>query len=274
MIESNLATSNNETPTEAATTRNSLARRLIAKPVGKIATYLADTFPELRPDDLTDWGKKLVIGADVFALIFPDHPILPTISFTIGSLFDSADGALDREQRSRDGSIPTIEGMIKDATTDKLEEVITFAALSLIARKRGNNFASKFYALATMTSVMTAVYRADAESHGFIVAEGGVGTRQGRAALGGIGIAFNRQSNISELTSATVAVSNLITSRQRLDVVKNGDKSLYYKGTNDDPSSTEAAKVRRMAILPHATGGILVGGVLFLLKPKKSKHNN
>jgi phosphatidylglycerophosphate synthase len=274
MIESNIPTSNNETPPEAATTRNSLGRRLIAKPVGKFVTYLADTFPELQPDDLTDWGEYMVIGADVLALKFPDHPIWPTVLFTIGSLFDSADGALDREIRSRDGSSPTIEGEINDAKADKLEEIFTFAALSLIARKRGNNFASKFYALATMTSVMTAVYRADAESHGFIVAEGGVGTRQGRGILGGIGIAFNKQSNISELASATVAVSNLITSRQRLDVIKNGDKSPYYKGAIDNTSLMEAAKVRRMAILPHATGGILVGGALFLLKPKKSKPNN
>jgi hypothetical protein len=159
--------------------------------------------------------------------------------------------------------------MLKDTRTDKFEELYTFGILSCIARRRGNNFAANCYAVATMTTVLPSLFRAEAESQGFIVAEGGIGTRQGRGILGGVGIGLNKQQITSNIVSAAVAVNNIITTKDRREVVQYGSKASQFRGTVIDLDFLKAAKVRKEKLIPYAITGIAIGAALLVINPKK-----
>lgn len=266
---------NREKPpaTEETTTRNSLLRKVFAGRIDKLVSTIDEKWPDVQPDHLTDLGKWLVIGGYALALAFPDHSTLPVVLTSAGGVFDGLDGSLDQTKRARTGAAPSDEGMLKDVETDKIVEIISFGALSLIARLwRGNQVAADNYAVATMTAVLPALIRAQAETRGLVVAEGGIGTRVGRAILGGVGLGFNKRQGASDIVSATVLANNLITAKERWAVIKDGDQAPHYKGKTDDPEFMRKARVRRKALLKLAAVGAVAGTGLLLIKPKQAQQ--
>ncbi|MGD0284243.1 MAG: hypothetical protein ABSB12_01420 [Candidatus Saccharimonadales bacterium] len=261
--------SENYLPQEEISTRNSVLRQVFAEPIDKLVKYLGTNFPKLEADHLTETGIALVIAADTWAYFSPDNPILPTALYTIGSIFDGIDGSYERNKHAERDANSEIEGMLKDTRTDKFEELYTFGILSCIARRRGNNFAAICYAVATMTTVLPSLFRAEAESKGYIVYEGGIGTRQGRGILGGVGIGLNKQQKISNIVSAAVAVNNIITTKDRREVVQYGSNASQYRGTVNKLDFMKAAKVRKEKLIPYAVAGIAVGAALLAIKPKQ-----
>ena len=242
---------------EPVTARNSSVREVSTGPLSKLARFVHKKVPGLTASHITRWSKRAVEGSAILALINPDKPAAATTGYTLGSLGDSLDGAFAREV-GEDG----LDGMIEDVEADLEQQIVVFAALSLIARKRGNKVAAANYALAAMTTPLSALTRAEAESKGYIVAEGGMGTRVGRGILAGMGIGFNKHRNTSDIISAMVAAGNINTVVERHDVVENGPDSKYYVGGDDDPEFKNHAERRRDAILPYAKLGLAVGAAL------------
>ncbi|HVX57679.1 MAG TPA: hypothetical protein VHA37_08170, partial [Candidatus Saccharimonadales bacterium] len=156
-------------------------------------------------------------------------------------------------------------GMLEDVEADLEQQIVTFAALSLIALRRRNKVAATNYALAAMTTPLSALMRADAEGQGYLVAEGGMGTRLGRGILGGVGMALNKNRDISDIVSAMVVAGNVNTVLERRDVVQNGQDSECCVGVNDDPTFKREAETRAETIVPYAKRGLVVGAGLLAL---------
>lgn len=250
------------------TTRNSTARRATASPIDKLVTAIDEKLPFITPDHLTEAGKALVLGAAALAIKRPDKPALPTTMYTVGSLLDTLDGALARKKGANEDGSTTVEGMLKDVRSDKIQEIITFGALSMIARRRGNHVAADNYAVAAASAVLPALSRAHAESNGFIVAEGGIGTRVGRGILGGAGIFFNRHRDTSDILSATVSNNNVITANERYKVATRGPAAPEYIGTDTSDKFRHDARAKRKALIPLAAAGLAAGAVLLKRRSK------
>ncbi len=270
MIDPNISPGENTSPQETASTRNSLLRRVFAEPIGRLVSSLDKNLPNVKADHITLLGLGLVAAADTAILIDPDKSVAPTVAYTVGSLLDGIDGSLERKKHTNNDLDSAIIGMQKDVIADKFEEIFTFSVLSYTSRKRGNRFAADCYALATMTTVLPALARARAESHGLIVTEGGIGTRVGRAFLGGVGMALNKQRVVSAAISSGVAINNLNTTRTRWTVLKDGNEASCLKGSDNDKNFKQAAKTRENTLLPLAAVGLVVGTALLKVKPKLS----
>lgn len=239
------------------TPRNSTARQKTAGSFGSLAGFIKEKLPWMTASHLTKLGKIAVESAAVMAVASPDHPVLPTTIYTLGSLADAADGALARA-RGESGS----DGMIEDVEADLEQQIATMAALSVIAMRRGNRVAAANYALAAMLTPLSALTRAQAEGRGLIVAEGGMGTRVGRGILGGVGMGLNRYRDASDIVSAMLAAGTADTVYERRDVVSKGKDSEYCVGENHDPEIMRDAELREAAIRPYAEIGIAVGSLL------------
>jgi phosphatidylglycerophosphate synthase len=253
-----------------ATTRNSKAREVSAGRVGKLIKFVDQKLPFVQPDHLTALGMGLVISSERTVLKKPDKATLSTVVYTIGGLLDALDGSLAREKSARRGKEPTTRGMLTDVLSDKFQEIVTFGALSLIAKKRGNDVAADNYAVAAMTAVLPALFRAEAETQGIIVAEGGIGTRVGRGILGGVGLGLNRHENTSDIVSAVVANNNIVTAIRRHNVVGEREKSSHYKGSNNKRRFKHDALSKRRVLVPMAAAGAAAGAALLATRRKTS----
>ncbi|HYH36382.1 MAG TPA: CDP-alcohol phosphatidyltransferase family protein [Candidatus Saccharimonadales bacterium] len=242
------------------TARNSKAREVSAGPLSKLAKLIDKKAPGITPSGITRWSKRGVNLSAGLALLNPDKPALATTLFTGFSLGDTVDGALARE-KGEDGA----DGMVEDVKADLEQQIVTLAVLSVIAKRRGNKVAAVNYAIAAMATPLSALTRAQAEGQGYIVAEGGIGTRAGRGILSGMGIAFNKRRDASDIISAALASNTVNTVLERKDVVQKGIDSDHCKGVNDGPGFIEEAKIRERAIRPYAERGLAVGAALLAL---------
>jgi phosphatidylglycerophosphate synthase len=197
------------------TARNSQARELTTGPATKLASWIHGKEPRLKPSHITHAGKRIVEAASVLALARPDHPVLPTTIYTFGSVLDGLDGAFARflGQDSADGEK-------EDIKADLEQQLAALAAVGGIALRRGNMVAASNYAVALMTTALVSASRAEAESKGFIVAEGGIGTRLGRGVTVGVGMGLNRYQDAADIVSATLAAGNVNTILERRHVAK------------------------------------------------------
>jgi hypothetical protein len=204
--------------------------------------------------------------------LFPDHAALAVPFYTVGGMADGGDGFLADTISEETGVPKPIEGMLHDSATDRLVEMVTFANLSLLARRRGNKYAAALYAVALMTSGWSAVTRAEYESHGFVGEEGGFGTHADRLIMGGVGLGLNKRPAVSNAVSALVVVSNLTTAKDRLDILRHGSAAPGYKSRNYDPEFSAAAKLRqRKVLLPMAAAGFITGAALLVTTPGSRK---
>ncbi|MEK7600110.1 MAG: CDP-alcohol phosphatidyltransferase family protein [Patescibacteria group bacterium] len=252
-------------PNDEATARNGMARQIFAKPINAAVDIIDHKLPQVTPDHITMLGEQLVKSSVIIAALKPENSALPTALYSFGSMLDALDGSLARK-KGQDSGGTTVEGMLKDVKADKRQEITTFLALSIIARRRGNNVAANNYAIATATTALSALFRAEAETSGQIVAEGGIGTRVGRGVLGGVGLGLNRHQDASDIISAAVATGNVNTVIERRHVAKNGSSSPYSKGENTDPTFREHAEIRRKALLPLAVSGAALGALALVYK--------
>ena len=254
--------------------RNGHLRHALEEPIDHVVTYLDENFPGLQPNHLTLAGLGLVLSADILIRKFPEHPVPITAIYSVGSAFDALDGALQRKKNEKTGQSSTTKGMKQDVRADRLQEIATACALSGTAGQiRGNKFATKSYGLAVMTAVLPAWARSTAEKRGIVVEEGGLGTRIGRAVLGGVGIAFNKNRAISDAVSATLVIGNVVTAVKRRNVITQTERSSSYRGTNDSPEFTNAARVREKTLHRLAIVGFIAGATV-LLKKSKSKSES
>jgi len=244
---------------EANTSRNSKAREVTAGPFGKAASLLHRVNPDLRSSAITAWSERTVRFAANLLLMDPDHPLLATALFTGGGLGDGLDG----RHAELTGQVSR-QGMEDDIRADLRQQTDVFQALARTAYRRGNMVAASNYALAEMLTPLSAYYRAEAESQGMIVAEGGMGTRVWTAILAGAGMQFNRHQDISDILSGMIVAAKVNTIEERRDVIKHGEASDYCLGVKEEYRERfmEDAQVRRGVIEPYAKHGLAVGTIL------------
>jgi CDP-diacylglycerol--glycerol-3-phosphate 3-phosphatidyltransferase len=249
-------------PRTEVTARNSKLREVFEPRINRLTTALDEKLPGLQPDHLTGAGNVLVGIAAIMAARKPEKSALATTVFTVGALLDAVDGSLARLKGEKNGSGTTKAGMLGDLLSDRLQEIFVFGALSHIARQHGNRVAADNYALAAMTAALPALYKAEAETQGLVVREGGIGTRVDRSILAGAGIAFNRHRATSDLISAAIADNNVVTAAARREVISEQEEAPYFRGRNDEPGFKEAAEVKRTALRKVAVLGAGVSSVL------------
>lgn len=254
---------------EVDTARNSKTREVFSGPVDTLATFLDEKTPWLKPDHLTLLGAGLVVSSGILARKNPDKASLPTLLYTVGSLIDGLDGSLARKKAQKHGETTTTSGMLKDLWADKVQEVFTLTMLSLIARERGNDVAADNYAAGAMTTCLSALSRAVAESRGLIVNEGGIGTRVGRGVLGGIGMALNKNQDVSDIVSGGIASGNTITTTERTNVAIRGESSSYTVGVDTSENFKQDGRQKVKSLVALAAGGIVAGSVAFAYKRNK-----
>ena len=253
-------------------TKNSRLRQVFNPIIHGAVTWVHEQFPGVTPDDITHFGRNMIIGANAGAALFPDHAILAVPVYTAGGMADGGDGFLADTISEETGVPKPIEGMLHDNTADRIGEMVTFANLSLLARRRGNKYAAGLYAVALMTSGWSAVARAQYEAHGLVGEEGGFGTHADRLIMGGVGLGLNKRPVVSNAVSALVVVSNLATTKDRLNILRHGPAASHYKSTNNDPAFKEAAKLRqRKVLLPMAAAGFIIGAALLVTTPGSRK---
>ncbi len=243
-----------------ATARNGGFRRASASPNEKIARFIHEKAPRVRPEHLTYTGELLVEVSAITALVKPKYGfLLAAVPYTIGGLIDGVDG-----NHARLTGLDSLEGMLTDVRADKRQAIVTAVANSLLASNNGNKVASSQYAVAAMTATLPALFRAMAEAKGYIVSEDASGSRVVSGIEGGVGMAFNDKEGISNVVSALLATGNLITAAERADVVMKGSASAHYRGKNDDLQFREYAAARRNALIPIALAGLAIGSGLLL----------
>jgi hypothetical protein len=276
MNQNEIGPSPNQPDPAAVSTKNSRLRQIFNPIIQGAVTKVHERYPAVTPDDITNFGKYMIIGANVMVGLFPDNPVVTAgsvVGYTVGGMADGGDGFLADTISQETGAPKTTEGMLHDNIADRLGEMVTFAHLSLLARRRGNKYAAALYALATMTSSLSAVVRAEYESHGYVGEEGGFGTHADRLIAGGVGLGLNRRPVVANAVSALVVVSNLATAKDRLDILRHGASASRYKGRNDDPAFKEAARIRqRRVLLPMAAAGVITGAALLSTIPNSPKN--
>lgn len=244
---------------DADHTKNGVTRQASNSVYDKAAKLIVEKYPWATADRLTFIGGALVIGSNLVTLAYPELGfLLAAIPYTGGSLFDGVDGKVSELRNTN-----SVKGMIKDATVDKIEEITTAAVNSLIASRRKFKAAAFNYAVAAATAPLTAYARAVAESRGYTVSEDAVGSRVTRGIEGGVGLGFNKFEQISTLNGALMAASNIVTFIERVDVIRYGSNSQYYR-KQAKPHIIERAKIRVNALKPMLaisaiTGAALVG---------------
>ena len=245
-----------------ATTRNSPLRDVFGEYFDAAAEFINENFPNVQPNHITKAGLYLTYLGAVSLNLLPDKPIcrhLAVTFHTIGGSFDGLDGSLDKVKRRPTGAPPTIEGKITDAKADRKGETIDYASLAIKALRRGNRVGAGLYAAATITNGWGAMAKKKAESHGYIVKEGGAGTRVRRAVWAGIGMDFNNNELITDAVGACVTFENINTTFKRLAVIRYGDKAQHYMGMNNDPACKQEAKEIQEAVKPLALRSAAVG---------------
>ncbi|MEK7625793.1 MAG: CDP-alcohol phosphatidyltransferase family protein [Patescibacteria group bacterium] len=245
--------------TESA--RNSKFREVFGNPIQKIVEQLDEKVPGLTPDHITMLGAGMVITAGCMLMRKPDKVMGPTLLYSMGSLMDALDGALARHQAEKNGVETTQEGMLKDLWADKIQEVFSLISASITERQNGNDVAADNYAIGAGTVCLTALFRALAESRGYVVPENGNGTRVIRGIEAGIGFFMSKNQDISDVTSATIASGNLITAFERAMVFCMGESSSNCIGANDDPKFKEDGKKKAKSLVVLAAGGLVAGSV-------------
>jgi phosphatidylglycerophosphate synthase len=240
--------------------RNGNFRKASDSPNEKVVRWIDKKFPNIVPDHLTVAGESLVEAALIATLLRPKWGAAMAIGpYTLGGLIDGWDGNLARLK-----GLNSLEGMIRDVRADKRQEIFTALTNSLLASRRSNNVAASQYAVAAMTASLPALFRAAAESKGYIVNEDASGSRVIRGIEGGVGIGLNSQPGIGDTISALMLTGNIITAAQRVHVVRHGESSPHYRGTNSSAQFRSEAAARRDALLPIALGGMAVGSGLLI----------
>lgn len=260
-----LKKSKNETK-ETDSARNSDARKIASGPMSILAEKIDRNFPKIQPDHLTLLGLGMVVGANIAILKNPNKTLVPTTVYTIGSLIDGLDGSLARLKAKESNQKTSTRGMLFDLWADKLQEVLTMSTLSHTARKRQNNVSADNYKIAAISTPLSALTRAYAESLGYVVSEGGMGTRVTRGILGGVGMALNKHQDVSDIISVSIASGNVITSSQRLSVGLLGEKSEHVRGKNTSEDFKNAGKIKYKSLIPLALASLATSALLLRKK--------
>jgi phosphatidylglycerophosphate synthase len=212
--------------------------------------------PWINANRITAAGAAGVLIADY---LFVKHPKLKKTATALhvgSSVADAFDGEWERWQVEEKGKEPSQNGPLYDVLADKSQEVATFTAQAIKAKKDGKNLASAAYLLAAATSPLPALFRARAESGGHIVKEGGLGTRPVRAAIGAVGIAFGDRSSVPLLLGAGAAAQNIYTASQRYHAAEPG--SPHCIGRLEDAQAVESSQQRYNALQLASAGAVAV----------------
>lgn len=155
-------------------------------------------------------------------------------AFGVVTIGDMLDGSLHRYLKATAGRKDTSYGEIADVIADRTQEYIMAKSRALSARRRGDKIGAALAWATAATSAVPSIVRAASE--GFrnrVVAENGnnpvemLGTRPGRAVLGGIGTFCPEGWGIKfqNLMDGTQVTANTLSAKARVETMINGQEA-------------------------------------------------
>lgn len=253
-------------------TRNSRLREKVVTPVQTITKAIHKKVPGLTPTHLNILGAAEVgIGAIIAASRDPykkggEKLKTPVSSILIikGSLLDAFDGSLARLKASEDpNSVNFKKGGIYDVLSDRFQELVLALSRAGSAVKRKSKIGTMTALAAAVTNSWPSITRAFSESKGKPVPESGkgivglIGTRPGKAVLGGIATEFTNPKGlpVQPVIDTAITVSNIITAIHRLQTAFGQSEATLSPATRGEAKT-------RLKIL-GAVGVIAAGASLF-----------
>ncbi|MCL5784216.1 MAG: hypothetical protein M1142_02580 [Patescibacteria group bacterium] len=235
-------------------TRNAWIRE---KTAGGIHNFMLSVHKYTRwltPTHLNILGfMEVAAGAAIAASRDPNEPggekvktAEAAVLIAKGSILDAGDGSLARIMEAEDpNSIDSKRGPYYDALSDRGQEKALAKSREKQANERGGLVGSlgKVAAFGTdITNPFTSLTRAFAEHRGKVVPESGrgifgaVGTRPGRALIGGIATLWPEPKGIPLQLTADVLMttSNLVTTVDRLRIAFSKEEGTLSKEARDN----------------------------------------
>lgn len=220
-------------------TRNSPIRELTAGTVHSITEEIHKVFPGLHPDHLNIIGAVSVGIGSVLATHRREGESARNKRLTLlslgliaaGSLTDAFDGTLARFLANEGKEINFTTGQVKDAASDRGQELAMSLSRAVSAHQRGNTLGEIMAFMAAVTNTLPSYVRSLAESQGKAVRETGknwqgfIGTRIGRAVTGILATLFPEVKGIpvQTIADAITVSANVRTTLDRWSIVTNKD---------------------------------------------------
>lgn len=231
-------------------TRNSRLRELSAGLIETVTGRIHQTFPYLTPDHITLFGS---VGTAVgSALAMGGNQALTLATLGLANLSDAFDGALARTiERELPGSIDFKSGAIKDALSDRFQELFMAISRAVTAHRRVDKIGSLVALSAALTNSLPSTARAFAESRGIAVPESGrgamgiLGTRVGRGSLGVAATAFPEIKGVPVqiVADILVTIANLAAAIDRAKRINGASPALSRETQADAQTRLKALMV-------------------------------
>lgn len=295
-------------------TRNSPLRSILADPNQRIAEYIDTHFPNVTPNNVSDFGLATTAVGSVMAYRARSLParIASTAVLTVGAWSDGVDGALARIKAAKNTESPEVpsqkapettpaatserkkfieklkelerDGVLRDVFSDRVGESMTAVARTMAAAARRDTLGTLAAYAATITNTLPSVARAQAEEQGVAVPEtplglGFFGTRGTRAVTGIAGAAFPRLGGfpLQRTLDGITAVSNLVTADQRHRAAMTAvptEPPLSEEIKAAGTSRKELLKPLATIIFSAETAGLAAGVAYKALKNHRARRAN
>lgn len=258
------------TDQQEASPRNSRLRELGSAPINAIINLLADV-DSITPNRITAVSTLGVLATSLMVIRRPELAEKLLAPYIIFSVMDALDGNLARErQRRGEGELNDFGGLL-DTGCDKVQEWAIFTALAMKAKNDGKSMAKWANLIAAATVTLPALERSNAEQNGFIVKEGGLGTRAFRAIQAGAGLKFGDKPGVLLAVGLSVAANNILTAMGRRKVARFGSSAKLFAGYKDSDDAPEFTKKKSFLLI--LLTGLAISGTSYLsAKEMLEKH--
>jgi|GEM_PF-6740069 len=216
-------------------TRNSKIRKVLESSIDFTVRRVHNIFPNLSANDLTTAGIVFTLVGSILAMENNKKPLLknkklsffiPTLTLSIGHLFDLLDGSMARLIGSEDSSkVDFNKGGIYDVIADRTKETIMTISRIYSARRRGGlvgSFGEKTAIFAGISSVLPSIARSITEEKGIEVSETAIGASSTRTVLGTFETVFPEIKGfpIQPFIDLFITAGSIKTARDRLAKIR------------------------------------------------------
>ncbi len=263
----------------ADNTRTSGIREVTAPLRKRVVEKLHEEFPYLTPDALSIISAAGVgIGAIAAAIENEKGAgklvkAVTAMEIVASSVLDAFDGELARLlDKLSPGSNDFFAGQLKDAVSDRFQELFLWLSHYYAAKKREDKLGEVTAMASIVTGVLPSLARAYAEKQGYKVSETGVrpdrffGSRLGRTIVGIVGAVYPEIKGVSvqSIGDGLVTVANMINTYERLNIAQ------AKKAKELSQEKMHEAQVRFFVLGGVAAVSLgVAAATLFMLRNKK-----
>jgi hypothetical protein len=257
---------------DQVSTQNNPARQWVNSPLETAVSHIHENWPNISPNIITAAGALSVMGVGYLAAKRPKLAPALVLPFTAFNLTDLFDGKLERHKAFLEGREPNPNGHIVDATWDKLKEFATELSLASRAKQRGDKAAAGIHLAAGVTSSWPALTKANAEAHGIVVDEGGLGTTPVRATLAGVDMVFGEKPGVSRTVGLVSLLGNVATSYKRVHALKPGSRHNIGKLGSVEKAAASGQRRSALGGVALLTGAIGTAIVVKEIKQRRAEQ--